>query len=137
VSLERAAVGDRLFRKVYPPITRAVIARYAAAAGDPNPIHLDAAAARAAGFPDVFAQGMLVMAYLGSAVTDAVPPKSLRSLTTRFVAITPVDATIVCEGTLEALLRDGDEPRARIALVACDLEGAVKLTGQAEVALDS
>ena len=68
------AVGDRVVHKTFPPITRHTLALYCGASGDHNPIHVDLDFARAAGFPDVFAHGMLVMAYLGQALTDAVPP---------------------------------------------------------------
>ena len=39
-------------------LTRADVARYAAASGDHNPVHRDDAAARAAGLPGVVAHGM-------------------------------------------------------------------------------
>ena len=57
-------------------------------------MHIDIDFARKAGFPDVFSQGMLVMAMLGQALTDAVRPDRLRSFSTRFVAITELGAKI-------------------------------------------
>ncbi len=69
-----AAVGERVVHKTFPPITRHTLALYCGASGDHNPIHVDLDFARAAGFPDVFSHGMLVMAYLGQALTDAVSP---------------------------------------------------------------
>ena len=59
------AVGDRIVHKTFPPITRHMLALYCGASGDHNPIHVDIDFAKAAGFPDVFSHGMLVMAYLG------------------------------------------------------------------------
>ena len=50
-------------------IRRADLARYAAASGDANPIHLDDEAARAVGLPGVVAHGMLTMALAGRALT--------------------------------------------------------------------
>lgn len=44
--------------------------RYADASGDRNPIHLDAGAARAAGFPGVIAHGMSVLALTCEAIVD-------------------------------------------------------------------
>ena len=81
-------VGARIIHKEFPPITRHQLALYCGASGDHNPIHVDLDFAKKAGFPDVFTHGMLVMAYLGQALTDAVPPRRLRSFSTRFVAIT-------------------------------------------------
>lgn len=49
-------VGDRLVHKSFPPISRHTLALYCGASGDHNPIHVDIDFARAAGFPDVFAQ---------------------------------------------------------------------------------
>ena len=46
------------------PITRLDLALYAGASGDHNPVHVDIDFARAAGLDDVFAHGMLSMAYL-------------------------------------------------------------------------
>ena len=74
------AVGERVVHKTFPPITRHTLALYCGASGDHNPIHVDLDFASTAGFPDVFSHGMLVMAYLGQALTDAVSPAtSVRS----------------------------------------------------------
>jgi len=73
-----------------PPISRTTLALYAGASGDHNPMHIDIDAARAAGHPDVFAHGMLSMAYLGRALTGWFPPSAIRAFAVRFVAVTPV-----------------------------------------------
>ena len=52
-----------------------VQALFAGASWDHNPIHIDTDFARASGHPDVFAHGMLVMGYLGQALSDVVPPE--------------------------------------------------------------
>lgn len=128
-------VGDRLVHKSFPPISRHTLALYCGASGDHNPIHVDIDFARAAGFPDVFAHGMLVMACLGQAVTDAVPPSKLRAFATRFVAITQLGAKLTCEGTVTELFDENGERRARLALTTKDDRGEVKLEGSAIVAL--
>ncbi|WP_049819948.1 MaoC family dehydratase [Bradyrhizobium japonicum] len=127
--------GDRIVHKAFPPITRHTLALYCGASGDHNPIHVDIDFAKAAGFPDVFAHGMLVMAYLGQALTDAVPPSKLRSFATRFVAITQLGAQLTCEGTVTELFAEAGERRARLALTTRDDRGEVKLEGSAIVAL--
>ncbi|BAL73910.1 MaoC family dehydratase [Bradyrhizobium cosmicum] len=127
--------GDRLVHKVFPPITRHTLALYCGASGDHNPIHVDIDFAKAAGFPDVFAHGMLVMAYLGQALTDVAPPSRLRSFSTRFVAITQLGAKLTCEGTVTELFAVDGERRARLALTTRDDRGEVKLEGSAIVAL--
>ncbi len=129
------AVGDRVVHKVFPAVSRHTLALYCGASGDTNPMHVDIDFARAAGYEDVFCHGMLVMAYLGQAVTDAFPPARLRSFKTRFVAITQLGARVTCEGHVTEVLEQGGERRARISLAAADEAGQVKLTGEAVVAL--
>lgn len=128
-------IGDRIVHKAFPPITRHMLALYCGASGDHNPIHVDIDFAKAAGFPDVFAHGMLVMACLGQAVTDAVSPSNLRAFSTRFVAITQLGARLICEGTVAELFEDNGERRARLALTTRDERGEVKLEGSAVIAL--
>jgi len=127
--------GDRIVHKVFPPITRHTLALYCGASGDHNPIHVDIDFGRAAGFPDVFAHGMLVMACLGQALTDAVPPSKLRAFATRFVAITQLGARLTCEGKVTELFAENGERRARLALITRDERGEVKLDGSAVIAL--
>jgi acyl dehydratase len=62
---EGAVLPTRTFR-----LRRRDLARYAAASGDDNPIHLDDEAARAVGLPGVVAHGMLTMALAGQALSD-------------------------------------------------------------------
>lgn len=129
------AVGDRIVHKTFPPITRHRLALYCGASGDHNPIHVDIDFARAAGFPDVFAHGMLVMACLGQSLTDAVAPSRIRAFSTRFAAITQLGATLTCEGTVTELFEQDGERSARLALTTKDERGEVKLTGEAVIAI--
>jgi len=128
-------VGDRIVNKEFPSITRHRLALYCGASGDHNPIHVDLDFAKKAGFPDVFSHGMLVMAYLGQALTDAVPAPRLRSFSTRFVAITQLGAKLTCEGHVAELVDYNGERCAKLALTTRDQNGDVKLSGEAIVAL--
>jgi len=128
------AAGDRVVHKTFPPITRHTLALYCGASGDHNPMHVDIDFARKAGFPDVFAHGMLVMAYLGQALTDAVSPRNIRAFSTRFAAITQLGARLTCEGHVSELIERDGEPCMKIALVAKDDAGEAKLLGEAIVA---
>ena len=78
-------------------------------------MHVDSDFAKKAGFPDVFAQGMLAMAYLGQAVTDAAPPDRLRSFSTRFLAITQTRRQTHVSGVRRGTLR-GERRETRPAL---------------------
>ena len=83
------APGTELPALPLAPISRTTLALFAGASGDHNPIHIDLDVARSAGLEDVFAHGMLSMAYLGRLLTGWVPQSRLRSFGVRFVAITP------------------------------------------------
>src|SRR5215831_3329945 len=57
-------VGDDLPPLSKPAIDRVQIVRYASASGDFNRLHLDEPYAHQVGFPGIFAQGMLPMAFV-------------------------------------------------------------------------
>ena len=128
-------IGERIVHKEFPPITRHRLALYCGASGDHNPIHVDLDFAKQAGFPDVFSHGMLVMAYLGQALTDAVSPARIRSFSTRFAAITQLGARLTCEGHVSELVEHKGERCAKLALTTRDENGDVKLSGEAVIAL--
>jgi len=79
INFESLSVGDELPSLAKPLISRTTLALFAGASGDHNPIHIDIDFARAAGMDDVFAHGMLGMAYLGQLLTQWVPQQQLRS----------------------------------------------------------
>jgi len=61
--------------------------RYAEASGDPVPIHLDDAAARAVGLPGIIIHGLCTMAFCGRAVIESVAggdPARLARLAVKF-----------------------------------------------------
>jgi len=128
-------VGERLVHKTFAPITRHTLALYCGASGDHNPMHVDIDFAKKSGFPDVFAHGMLVMSFLGQALTDAVAPASIRAFSTRFSAITQLGARLTCEGAITELFDHQSERRARLALTVKDQHGETKLAGEAVIAL--
>ena len=134
-SAKAIAVGDRLVHKTFPPITRHRLALYCGASGDHNPIHVDLDFAKKSGFPDVFSHGMLVMGYLGQALTDAVRPDAIRSFSTRFAAITQLGAKLTCEGAVTDVFEAAGEKRAKIALTTKDETGEIKLAGEAIIAI--
>jgi len=130
------APGTELPSLAIEPISRTTLALFAGASGDHNPIHIDLDVARSAGLDDVFAHGLLSMAYLGRLLTDAFPQQQLRSWKVRFTAITPVHAQPTCTGRIIAVDESGDERLATIDLRVTLADGTETLTGQAVVALD-
>jgi acyl dehydratase len=129
-------VGTLLPSIRIPAISRTTLALFAGASGDHNAIHLDVDIARSAGLDDVFAQGMLSMAYLGRLLTDWAPQQSLRSFEVRFGAITPIHAEPYLAGRVSAIEVEGLERRATVDVSVTLADGTVTLTGTAVIAVD-
>lgn len=129
-------VGDGLPELVLPVIDRALLCRFAGASGDLNPIHVDIDFARSSGMPDVFAHGMLGMAWLGRLLTGWRPQSSLRSFSVRFMALTHLGNQPVLRGQVVELLEEDGRPLARVAVEMLNQYGQLKIQGEALVALD-
>jgi len=117
-------------------ISRTTLALFAGASGDHHPIHIDIDYARAGGFDDVFAHGMLVMAYLGRALTEALPAEHLRRFQSRFIAITHLGEKLTCSGRVRELIDFQGEPCALLEVEVQNSAGEVKITGSAIVAIN-
>lgn len=130
------AAGTELPELRVEPISRTTLALFAGASGDHNPIHIDLDVARSAGLDDVFAHGMLSMAYLARLVTGYVPQEKIRSYGVRFAAITPVHGQPTCTGTVTAVEEIAGERLATLALRVALADGTTTLIGDATVALD-
>lgn len=128
-------VGDELPPLNLPPVDRTCLALFAGASGDHNPIHVDIDFARRSGMPDVFAQGMLGMAWLGRLLTRWAPQSDLRSFEVRFQGITHLGNAVCCTGrVIEKIDYDG-ETRVRVELQSTNQFGQTKILGEAQVAL--
>lgn len=132
LSLRDLQVGASLPERTFGPITRTTLALFAAGSGDHNPIHLDSDFAQSAGAPDVFAHGMLSMAYLARYMLGFAPQSALLSWSVRFLAITPVNSSVICSGAVAA--RTGDAITLKIG--ARTTGGLETLAGEAIVAAD-
>jgi acyl dehydratase len=128
-------VGDLLPPFETEPISRLTLALYCGASGDHNPIHVDTDFARAAGMPDVFAHGMLSMAWLARLLTNWTAQSAIRDFSVRFAAITQVGERITCAGRVVELLECDGERRARIEISTTNQDGQIRLTGEALIAL--
>jgi acyl dehydratase len=128
-------VGDVLPALQFAPVDRTTLALFAGASGDHNPIHIDLDVARRAGMPDVFAQGMLGMAWLGRLLTGWAPQGALRRFDARFLGITHLGNAIRCSGRVVEKLTHGGERCVRIEVQSANQFGQTKIEGVALVAL--
>lgn len=127
--------GDKLEPLTQKPISRSTLALFAGASGDHNPIHIDIDFAKSVGLDDVFAHGMLGMAYLGRFLTLFTDQKNLRSYSVRFSSITQVGAELKCSGKVTEIFEEKDEKFMKLELSATDQNNDVKLMGDAVIAI--
>lgn len=131
-----AVLGAELPPLETPPVSPLTLALFAAGSGDHNPIHLDRRFAAESGFDEVFAHGMLSMAYLGRLLSNWAGPERVLDFSTRFVSITPLNAVVTCTGVVTEIAAVGRVRCAKLALRASVLEGVVTLSGEALIQLD-
>jgi acyl dehydratase len=133
--MSEITVGTEIPALTLPPISRTTLALFAGASGDHNPIHIDIDFAKMAGMPDVFAHGMLSMAYLGRMLTNWQPQAQLRKFSNKFAAITFIQDVITCSGKVVELIEQDGETLARCEIQAAKADGEQTLIGEALVAI--
>ena len=132
--ITKLSVGDTLEPMTHNPISRTTLALFAGASGDHNPIHIDIDFAKSVGMDDVFAHGMLGMAYLGRFLTSIADQSNIRSYSVRFSSITQVGAKLKCTGKVKEITDTSAERLMKIELSATDQNNDVKLIGDAVIA---
>ena len=131
--LDKVSVGEKIPDLVIEPVTRSTLALYAGASGDHNPIHIDLDFARKAGMNDVFAHGMLIMAYLGRAITNIAPQSSLRNFKVRFSSITNVGNVLTCSGQVKKIDNHDNKRLVVLDLMVADGTGDIKVSGTSTI----
>jgi acyl dehydratase len=96
--------GDTHEVAVVEDLKRTQIVQYAGASGDYNPLHTDEVfASKVAGYPTVFAHGMLTMGMTGRAVTDLVGADNLLRYGGRFTSQVFPGDTLTAKVTVDSV----------------------------------
>ncbi|MBL6683192.1 MAG: dehydratase [SAR86 cluster bacterium] len=126
-------IGDS-FKLTKNPISRTTLALFAGASGDHNPIHIDLDFVKKAGLDDVFAHGMLGMAYLGQLLTNNFSQEKIKKYSAKFVSITQIGAEFSLSGhIIDEIVLDGDKC-LKIEIKAEDQHQDIKIVGEAIIA---
>ena len=133
---ESLAVGTRLPELVRGPIDRTTLALFAGASHDHVRLHIDSDYARDAGMGDVFAHGMLSMAYLAQALHSWAPQDRIRRWNVRFTAITPLYATVTATGEITEIFEDAGRRCARLAVRTVTDKGVTTIDGEAVIRIN-
>lgn len=128
-------VGDTLPPLTLGPVNRTMLALFAGASGDHNAVHIDIDFARSAGMPDVFAHGMLSMAWLGRLLTQWVDQRQVRQFGVRFVGITHLGHRITCNGRVVEKFEADGERRVKVEIQTTNQYGEPRVLGDAVIAL--
>lgn len=126
-------IGDTYSECLVEDLKRTQIVQYAGASGDYNPLHSDEIfTTKVAGYPTVFAHGMLTMGMTGRMLTNYVGDGRLTKYGVRFTnQVWPGD-TLTGTATLESV--EGDI--ARFIVETKNQDGATVLSGYAEARVD-
>jgi acyl dehydratase len=129
-------VGQTFSASVVEDLKRTQIVQYAGASGDYNPLHTDEVfATQAAGYPSVFAHGMLTMGMTGRMVTDLVGDGRLTEFGGRFTSQVYPGDDLTTTARVESISVEG-EPTVELSLSTVNQSGAEVFSGHATARLD-
>ncbi|MFT3723387.1 MAG: MaoC/PaaZ C-terminal domain-containing protein [Hyphomonadaceae bacterium] len=137
LSASKLKVGDTCAQRLVDDLKRTQIVQYAGASGDYNPLHTDEVyATEVAGYPAVFAHGMLTMGMTGKMLTDYVGDGRLKSFGVRFVKQVWPGDTLEAVATVRAVTHAGLEPIVELDVATINQDGEQVLSGYATARID-
>ena len=137
LSARQLKVGDTHAEQVVDNLTRTQIVQYAGASGDYNPIHTDEAyTTKVAGYPSVFAHGMLTMGMTGVMLTNYVGDGRLTKFGVRFTKQVWPGDSLTAKATVEAIHEEGGQHFVDLTLSTVNQSGEEVLSGYASARVD-
>jgi acyl dehydratase len=109
-------VGSEMSTLVKAPVDKVQLVKYSGASGDFNPLHTDPEVGKAVGIGQI-AHGMLIMGFVGQAITDWVPKKFLEKLSVRFAGMTRPGDVVTVTGKVREKVSDGG-----LKKIICDVQ---------------
>jgi len=130
-------VGDTRTERIVEDLKRTQIVQYAGASGDYNPIHSDEVyATKVAGYPSVFAHGMLTMGMTGKMLTNYVGDGRLTRYGVRFTSQVWPGDDLDARATVEAVREENGQHFADFSIETTNQNGLVVLKGSATARID-
>jgi acyl dehydratase len=132
------AVGQTFETVVVEDLKRTQIVQYAGASGDYNPLHTDEIyATKIAGYPSVFAHGMLTMGLTGQAIAGLAGAENLVRFGVRFIAQVWPGDTLTVRCTVVRIFADDGASVAEFSVSTVTASGPEVVSGYAHVRLPS
>jgi len=130
-------VGDTYTERVVEDLKRTQIVQYAGTSGDYNPLHTDEVfTTKVAGYPSVFAHGMLTMGMTGKMLTNYVGDGRLTKYGVRFTSQVWPGDTLDATATVEAIRKEGKQSFVDLVVTTVNQNGAEVLKGSATARVD-
>ena len=130
-------VGQTFSATVAEDLKRTQIVQYAGASGDYNPLHTDEVfATKVAGYPGVFAHGMLTMGMTGRMVTDLVGDGRLRTFGGRFTSQVFPGDDLTTTATVDAVREADGELLVELTMRTLNQNGVEVFSGYATARID-
>ena len=130
-------VGQTFSAVVAEDLKRTQIVQYAGASGDYNPLHTDEVfATKVAGYPSVFAHGMLTMGMTSRMVTDLVGDGRLETFGGRFTSQVFPGDDLTTTATVEAVREEAGRRIVELTLHTLNQDGADVFSGYATARVD-
>jgi len=137
LSASQLKVGDTHEEKVVENLTRTQIVQYAGASGDYNPIHTDEVyTTQVAGYPSVFAHGMLSMGMTGMMLTNYVGDGRLTKFGVRFTRQVWPGDSLTAKATVDAVREEGGQHYVDLTVSTVNQDGTEVVSGYATARVD-
>ena len=131
-------IGDTYSEVLVQDLKRTQIVQYAGASGDYNPLHTDEVFTKEiAGYPSVFAHGMLTMGMTGRMVTNYVGDGTLTKYSVRFTSQVWPGDTLEGKTTVRDIREEKGVKLVDIDLVTTNQDGVAVITGSATAKIGS
>ncbi|HEX4196962.1 MAG TPA: MaoC/PaaZ C-terminal domain-containing protein [Caulobacteraceae bacterium] len=138
LSASKLKEGDTHTARLVEDLKRTQIVQYAGASGDYNPLHTDEIfTTKVAGYPSVFAHGMLTMGMTGKMLTDYVGDARLTKYGVRFTSQVWPGDTLDSTATVKAIKDEGGQKIVELDVSTVNQDGVQVLSGYAEARVDA
>jgi acyl dehydratase len=137
LSANQLKVGDIYEEQIVDNLTRTQLVQYAGSSGDYNPVHTDEIfATKVAGYPSVFAHGMLSMGMTGKMLTNYVGDGRLTKYGVRFTRQVWPGDSLTAKATIKEIRQEEGGHIVDLDVSTVNQDGQEVVSGYASARVD-